>query len=234
MSLMEGPLARELKMLKACGKQKDAADGFWFWFCKVDDTCVLVMRPRDRDPEGAKLKGAVALARSAVKKATQKSPKQFVTGEAYYESSALRFYGNRAFAGFKEDIRDFARDYKLRFLVGAQLYLGARGEVALDSDSDLDYEYEDHYQELDLLAQLSDDPGFDVDAFLSAELGSAQVVSAHARDLLLDPSVELLTPAELQERVTRSTAAARRISEELGAVEASYSSLLLKVSRSGE
>jgi hypothetical protein len=234
MSLMEGSLAREIKMLKACGKKKTASDGFWFWFTSVDGACVLLMRPRERDPDGAQMKSAVARARNEVKKATRKSPKKFVTGEAYYEESALRFYGNRALPGFRDDIREFAKEHRLRFLVGAQLYAGKRGRVDLDDASSLGID-EDLAEDLEFFAGLpDDDPDFDVDTFLLEEVGAVKGAAARARDLMLDPSVELLTPAELQARTARSTRAARQLAEQLRRMEEERTYLLLKVSRSDD
>ena len=234
MSLMDGPLSKEVRMLRACGKTKASDEGFWFWFTKVDDECVLIMRPRARDPEGAKMKGAVAKARMAVKKATRKSPRKFVTGEVYYENSSLRFYGNRNFPGFRDVLRDFAKDHKLRFLVGAKLYTGARGTVDLDDSSNIGDD-EEVAEDTALLAEIPEDTeDFDVAAFLAEEVGAVQAVSARAKDLVLDPSIVLLTPSELKARVARKTEEAREHADKLRGLESRYRSLLLVMSPAPE
>ncbi|MEL6348162.1 MAG: hypothetical protein AAFV53_33950 [Myxococcota bacterium] len=234
MSLMKESLQKEFKMLRACGaKAQNDEDGFWFWFTRVEEARVLVMRPRARDPEGAKIKGAIARARQAVKKATRKSPRRFVTGEAYYEKGCLHFYGDSAFPKFRDEIRAFAKDNKLKFLIGAKLHTSSRAETEI-SEEEHPYNMKD-VETYNFISDFPDDsPDFDVDAFLEEEVGAVQKVKVQMNALMMDASDLLLTPVEIADQVRRANERARLRQESVDTLDIEIESLRQLQPRSPE
>ncbi len=128
----------ELKIIRAClARRKAEKKGFWFWYARVGDERALLLRPKRRDQSGTKIKRAIKDMRKRFKKVAGRVPAKYCEGSAELpdKGNGLKFVSEDGYPNFRGEIRQLAKAYGLKKLIGSKLVI-SDGDVETENLED--------------------------------------------------------------------------------------------------